>query len=335
MGLYVQKRPVQALALATVLVVAASGFAHAACYGPLQQLPAKTVAQFTADPEQLLSKYPNGGARMVSMVRDLVASDPAALPFVLDLSPKSNAAQVNALGAGLGQAAVVCSRSDQTFANEVQQMVAAINNLPLTLTFTAVLGDQNHPAAGSGGGGGGEAVGATGSLGATSPAGTNLGAVAGTNLGAVAGTNLGAVAGTNLGAISPTGTNLGPVAGTNLGAITQTGATGSSGFTGPPGSSASTGLTGATVTGGSATNTGAIGFTVTTSALGTSSTGTLGASSTGATAAAGNGSQGTSGVKTAVNTTPSSFFTLSSNARGESVKTTNVSTTSSSVSPSR
>jgi len=323
MGLYVQKRPVQALALATVLVVAASGFAHAACYGPLQQLPAKTVAQFTADPEQLLSKYPNGGARMVSMVRDLVASDPAALPFVLDLSPKSNAAQVNALGAGLGQAAVVCSRSDQTFANEVQQMVAAINNLPLTLTFTAVLGDQNHPAAGSGGGGGGEAVGATGSLGATSPAGTNLGAVAGTNLGAVAGTNLGA--------ISPTGTNLGPVAGTNLGAITQTGATGSSGFTGPPGSSASTGLTGATVTGGSATNTGAIGF----SALGTSSTGTLGASSTGATAAAGNGSQGTSGVKTAVNTTPSSFFTLSSNARGESVKTTNVSTTSSSVSPSR
>jgi len=319
MGLYVQKRPVQALALATVLVVAASGFAHAACYGPLQQLPAKTVAQFTADPEQLLSKYPNGGARMVSMVRDLVASDPAALPFVLDLSPKSNAAQVNALGAGLGQAAVVCSRSDQTFANEVQQMVAAINNLPLTLTFTAVLGDQNHPAAGSGGGGGGEAVGATGSLGATSPAGTNLGAVAGTNLGA----------------ISPTGTNLGPVAGTNLGAITQTGATGSSGFTGPPGSSASTGLTGATVTGGSATNTGAIGFTVTTSALGTSSTGTLGASSTGATAAAGNGSQGTSGVKTAVNTTPSSFFTLSSNARGESVKTTNVSTTSSSVSPSR
>ena len=319
MGLYLQKRPVQALALATVLVVAASGFAHAACYGPLQQLPAKTVAQFTADPEQLLSKYPNGGARMVSMVRDLVASDPAALPFVLDLSPKSNAAQVNALGAGLGQAAVVCSRSDQTFANEVQQMVAAINNLPLTLTFTAVLGDQNHPAAGSGGGGGGEAVGATGSLGATSPAGTNLGAVAGTNLGA----------------ISPTGTNLGPVAGTNLGAITQTGATGSSGFTGPPGSSASTGLTGATVTGGSATNTGAIGFTVTTSALGTSSTGTLGASSTGATAAAGNGSQGTSGVKTAVNTTPSSFFTLSSNARGESVKTTNVSTTSSSVSPSR
>jgi len=119
--MYLHKRPDRGLALATLLVVAASGSAQAACYGPQQQLPAKTVAQFTAKPEQLLSKYPNGGAQMVSMVRDLVASDPAMLPFVLDLSPIGNADQVNSIGAGLGQAALVCSRTDRTFTGEISR----------------------------------------------------------------------------------------------------------------------------------------------------------------------------------------------------------------------
>lgn len=155
MGLYLLKRPVRGLALATLLVVAASGFAQAGCYGSQQQLPANTVARFTANPAQLLSEYPNGGGQMISLVRDLVASDPATLPLVLDLSAKSNTDQVNSIGTGLGQAALVCSRSDQTFANQIQQMVAALNNQALALAFTEVLGDQQLAAAGPGAGGGG------------------------------------------------------------------------------------------------------------------------------------------------------------------------------------
>ena len=79
---------------------------------------------------------------MISMVRDLVASDQAALPLVLDLSAKGNPDQVNAIGTGLGQAALVCSRIDQLFANEIQQMVAASNNRSLSLPLRRVLGDQ-------------------------------------------------------------------------------------------------------------------------------------------------------------------------------------------------
>jgi hypothetical protein len=154
-GTSVQNRPVQVLALALFLTLAASEFAGAACYNSQQVLPAKTLTQFRSDPAQLLSEHPRGGARMISMVRDLVAADQAALPLVLDLSANGNPDQINAIGTGLGQAALICSRIDQLFANEIQQMVAASNNRSLVLAFTEVLGDQQISDAGGGGGGGG------------------------------------------------------------------------------------------------------------------------------------------------------------------------------------
>ena len=147
MGSYLLSYPVRALALAAPLVMAVGGFAQAACYSSRQQLPTQTLAQFMANPGQLQSRYPTGGARMISMVRDLVASDPAMLPRVLDLSASSNADQMNAIGAGLGQAALVCSRGDPAFANEIQQMVAAVNVQPLAVTFAAVVGNSPAPAA--------------------------------------------------------------------------------------------------------------------------------------------------------------------------------------------
>ena len=142
MDMRMRNRPVQSLALASFLVLAASEFADAACYNSQQALSAKTIGQFRSEPAQLLSQHPRGGARVISMVRDLIASDQAALPLVLDLSANGNADQINAIGTGLGQAALVCSRVDQLFANEIQQMVAASDNRSLDLAFTEVLGDQ-------------------------------------------------------------------------------------------------------------------------------------------------------------------------------------------------
>jgi hypothetical protein len=160
-----RSRPVRVLALVSFLVLAASEFADAACYNSQQALSAKTIGQFRSDPAQLLSEHPRGGARMISMVRDLVASDQTALPLVLDLSANGNPDQINAIGTGLGQAALVCSRIDQLFANEIQQMVAASNNRSLVLAFTEVLGDQQLAAAEGGGGGGGGGGGPTGNNG--------------------------------------------------------------------------------------------------------------------------------------------------------------------------
>jgi hypothetical protein len=157
MELSVWRRPIRLLAstAVTLLVFNGAAPASAACYQSQQQLPAQTITQFTANPAGLLSQFADGGARMISLVRDLVASDPKTLPVILDLVPRANAEQVQAIGTALGEAALVCVRPNQEFANDIQQMVVAISNETLTQSFAAVLGDQGLAAVEPGGGGGG------------------------------------------------------------------------------------------------------------------------------------------------------------------------------------
>ena len=264
MGPYLLAYPVRALALAAPLVMAVGGFAQAACYSSRQQLPTQTLAQFMANPGQLQSRYPTGGARMISMVRDLVASDPTMLPRVLDLSASSNADQINAIGAGLGQAALVCSRGDPAFANEIQQMVAAVNVQPLAVTFAAVVGNSPAPAARGvrSGADTGNASSSTVSPGVTSPANPVTGqpgnpfiappgspVTAGLNPSGTTPVGANTIGGTSPGVTSPP-TSLGTTAPQGetsaLGIPTST--TGSTGVTGSTGTTA-TSTTGATTTG--------------------------------------------------------------------------------------
>ena len=162
------RRLLRASTLAAVafvsLAVAGFGPARAACYDPQQQLPAQTLADFKADPAQLLQQFPNAGPGLISRIRDLVASDQATLPLIIQLLSTANLTltpdQVNALGIGLGQAALVCLRVDQAFATEIQNAVAAANNDPFAVAFAGVLGDR--PIAALGGGAGGVSGGAGG-----------------------------------------------------------------------------------------------------------------------------------------------------------------------------
>jgi hypothetical protein len=174
MGFSLLKWPFVAVALAILALTATILFARAGCYDPRQQLSGQTVARFTADPRQLLSKYPHGGTQMIAVVRDLVASDPATLPLVLDLTAEGNIEQINSIGAGLGQAALVCSQADQAFAGEIRQMIAAVNNAPLALAFAEVIGDQPRPSRPNvlGGAEDGGALGSTNNAAANTPAST-------------------------------------------------------------------------------------------------------------------------------------------------------------------
>ena len=150
---------------AVALALGASGVAQAACYNPEQQLPAQTVADFIADPARFLAQYPTGGAVLIAQIRDLVASDPATLQLIItSLTATANPEQLNAIGLGLGQAALVCLRTDQAFATEVQNAVATLDNNAVTVAFASVLGDR--PTAALGGGGG---VSTGGSGGQTNP----------------------------------------------------------------------------------------------------------------------------------------------------------------------
>jgi FecR protein len=117
--------PATALAVAPFLVLAGVGLANAACYSSQQQLPAQTVTQFTTNPAQLLTQYPDGGPAMISMIRDLVASNPTTLPLVINLLPNASTGEANSIGTGLGQAALICVHTDQAFATEIQQALAS------------------------------------------------------------------------------------------------------------------------------------------------------------------------------------------------------------------
>ena len=96
------------LALTGTFVTVLEGKAQVACYGQQEQLPAQTVADFIANPPQLLQRFPNGGPEIISKVRDLVASNPASLQLILDLVKIANPTQIDAIGTGLGQGALAC-----------------------------------------------------------------------------------------------------------------------------------------------------------------------------------------------------------------------------------
>jgi hypothetical protein len=154
------RRLVVTAGAAAACMAMSAGIAQAACYGQQQQLPQQTIDQFLASPAQFLSQYPDGGAQMISLVRDLAASNPAALPAIIALLATANANQATAIGTGLGQAAQVCVRTDQPYAVQVQQALTATNNQDAILAMAAVIGDR--PIGGLGGGGGGGSAGAGG-----------------------------------------------------------------------------------------------------------------------------------------------------------------------------
>jgi hypothetical protein len=170
------RQKVFAAALATVLMLGVGGAARAACYGSDQELSAQVVSQFVNDPERLLTLFPSGGPQMISLIRDLVASDPASLPQIVKLNAEANADQLKAIGTGLGQAALLCSHTAQAFSGEILQMTVTANNQPLSQAFAAVMGDlflSSTDSAG-GGGGGGESAATTGGVGGAAVSGPTL-----------------------------------------------------------------------------------------------------------------------------------------------------------------
>ena len=99
--------------------------AAAAVYSPQQALPAQVIQDFLANPGALLKQYPSGGAQMISRVRDLAASDPSTLNPIVGLLATANANQSTAIGTGLGQVALMAVKTDQAYANQIQEAIAS------------------------------------------------------------------------------------------------------------------------------------------------------------------------------------------------------------------
>jgi hypothetical protein len=147
-------RAALAAALAT-FITASVPPAMAAVLPPQQALPADTIQQFLANPSALLSQYPDGGAQMITQVRNLAASDPQTLNALIALLASANPDQAAAIGTALGQVALMAVNTDTAYATDIQTGVTGAQNSPALVAYSAVVGGDIKLAAATGGAGGG------------------------------------------------------------------------------------------------------------------------------------------------------------------------------------
>ena len=155
-----------------VMLSTAATAAGAAVYSPQQQLPTSVVDVFKGAPSDLLKQYPDGGAQMISRVRDLAASDPTTLPMLVDLLKGTlTPSQQSAIVTGLAQVARLASRTDQAYYTEIQDAIAKAGNKEASDLYASLTGNIGTGAGAAGGGGGGAGGGGTGAGGPTSTSG--------------------------------------------------------------------------------------------------------------------------------------------------------------------
>ena len=123
------------------------------------------VASFLANPGALLTLYPLGGGSMVTDVQDLAQADMRTLDPLLSLVATANDQQKNALGTGLGLAALELERNNPQAASIIQTALVRLNDPTLLAAYAAVTGNQRLAAAGPGAGAGGGGESATGNAG--------------------------------------------------------------------------------------------------------------------------------------------------------------------------
>jgi hypothetical protein len=111
------------------------------------------------------------------LIRDVAVAHPEALQTIVGLLNGASADQQSAIGSALGQAANIVVKTNQAYANQIQQAVANSGSDDANTSFAAVTGNVNIGSTGGGGGGGGN-----GSIGFGVPTGgsnTGTGAVFG------------------------------------------------------------------------------------------------------------------------------------------------------------
>lgn len=108
-----------------------------------------------ASPGDLLGRFPAGGGGLVSEVRNMVATNPGSVDGIAAILGGASSDQKQAIGAGLGQAAGLCTRQEPDSARRIQEAVLRMNNNDVSTAFQTVTGDRQTAATGGGGAGGG------------------------------------------------------------------------------------------------------------------------------------------------------------------------------------
>jgi hypothetical protein len=139
------------------------------CFTDPALVRAEDAAAFLRDPEASIAALPDELA-IVGQVRLVVMSDPSAVEPMVALLTSLPAARANAVAAGLGRAAGECEPTQLQVATDIQNRVAAIDNVDVLTAFMAALGQQGTAAIGEDlpamGNGGAIPLGDVGQLGA-------------------------------------------------------------------------------------------------------------------------------------------------------------------------
>lgn len=115
----------------------------------------QSVASFLANPGSLLEAYPLGGNNLVSTTRHLVLADLSTVDPLVNLATSATTDQKNAIGTGIGLAALVLLPSNPQAPAIIQLSLSRLNDPIVLAAYAAVTGNQHLTAAGPGGGGGG------------------------------------------------------------------------------------------------------------------------------------------------------------------------------------
>lgn len=127
--------------------------------------PSLTSADFQSNPGSVLERNKDGGAILLTLIRNLAVDDPATLASILNLLSTANKDQKLAIGGGLAQAAKIVIVSNPTYANEIQQAIIRTKDQDVVLAFAATSGDQPTGETGAGGGAGDTGAGSGGGSG--------------------------------------------------------------------------------------------------------------------------------------------------------------------------
>jgi hypothetical protein len=134
--------------------------ANAQIAGQGPALPNAAIADFLANPTQLLSQFPNGGPGLAKQVGDLVDSDKATLATLIAIAKTANEDQRKAMASALaGVAKAYAASGDPAFANQIQQAVANSGLPEFAKAYAEAAGDTGTASTGGGGGGGGPIAG--------------------------------------------------------------------------------------------------------------------------------------------------------------------------------
>jgi hypothetical protein len=130
--------------------------ANAQIAGQGPALPPAAIADFLANPTQLLNQFPNGGPGLAKQIGDLVDSDKATLATLIAIAKTANEDQRKTMASALAQVAKAYAASgDPAFANQIQQAVANSGLPEFAKAYAEAAGDTGTASTGGGGGGGG------------------------------------------------------------------------------------------------------------------------------------------------------------------------------------